>query len=54
MEGNDASHDWNHIQRVLNLAKSIAEEEGITDSRLEIIQIAAILHDIKDWKYSGR
>jgi uncharacterized protein len=51
MNGNDASHDWGHIERVLKLSRIIAIQENIPD--LEIVELAAILHDVGDWKYSG-
>ena len=51
LEGNDASHDWRHIERVWNLTKTIAVEERVTD--LEVCELGALLHDIEDWKYSG-
>jgi len=54
MAGYDASHDWNHVKRVTSLAKNIAQAEGITNKdQLEIIELGAILHDVKDSKYSG-
>jgi hypothetical protein len=52
--GNDASHDWNHIERVWNLTKTIAAAEELDPANLEVVQVAALLHDINDWKYSGR
>ncbi|XLQ20119.1 MAG: HD domain-containing protein [Candidatus Moraniibacteriota bacterium] len=36
-------HDWTHVERVKKLAISIGEEE---DADLQIIEIAALLHDI--------
>lgn len=54
LQGNDASHDWNHIERVWNLTKTIAAAEGLNSENLEVVQVAALLHDINDWKYSGR
>src|SRR6185436_21142129 len=53
MSGNDASHDWNHIDRVRKLAKFIATREGLTESQQLEAELSALLHDIKDWKYSG-
>ncbi|KAG7036603.1 ypgQ [Cucurbita argyrosperma subsp. argyrosperma] len=53
MGGNDASHDPSHVWRVRDLALSLAEEEGLsskTDS-MEIVELAALLHDIGDYKY---
>jgi len=51
LKGNDGSHDWFHIDRVRTLALSLAEEEQITN--LDVVELAALLHDIRDWKYSG-
>lgn len=51
LQGYDASHDWDHIERVLNLARIIAKSESNVD--MELVELAAILHDILDWKYSG-
>ena len=45
-----SGHDWWHIQRVVNLARVIAREEG-ADSF--ICELAALLHDIADYKISG-
>ena len=39
-------HDINHFMKVYAYAKTIAECEKVTREELEIIQIAAILHDI--------
>jgi len=39
--------------RVLNNATKIATEEGGVQD-LELVQLAAILHDVGDYKYSGR
>lgn len=48
----DASHDMNHVERVVKMALYLAEKEGITDpSTLEIIEVAALLHDMNDHKY---
>ncbi|KAL8543556.1 hypothetical protein ACS0TY_004206 [Phlomoides rotata] len=53
MKGNDASHDAAHAFRVRDLALSLAREEGLSaspDSML-IVELAALLHDIGDYKY---
>src|SRR3990167_1829588 len=42
-------HDWWHIERVHTLAKQIAKEEK--DADLEIVELAALLHDIADFKF---
>lgn len=39
-------HDINHFMKVYAYAKTIADCEKVTREELEIIQIAAILHDI--------
>lgn len=46
----DPSHDFQHILRVYRMATRIAEVEG---GDMELVQLAALLHDIADWKYSG-
>jgi len=51
LQGNDASHDWHHIERVWKIARTIAQSEGVQDT--EVIEIAALLHDVRDYKYSG-
>lgn len=53
MKGNDASHDAAHVWRVRDLALSLATEEGLsTDPHsMEIVELAALLHDIGDYKY---
>jgi uncharacterized protein len=43
-------HDWWHIHRVRNIALKIAEAEG--GDRF-LIEMAALLHDIDDWKING-
>jgi len=46
----DGSHDWWHIHRVRLTAVALAKEEG---ADAELVELAALLHDVKDWKYSG-
>jgi len=43
-------HDWFHIVRVLKMAEYLHSKEG---GDLEIIQLAALLHDISDHKMNG-
>lgn len=45
-----SGHDWFHIKRVYNLATYICEKEGGDEF---IIKMAALLHDIDDWKFSS-
>lgn len=49
--GEATGHDWWHIYRVWQLAKRIARDEGPVD--LHIVELAALLHDIADWKFHG-
>lgn len=49
-EGDASGHDWYHIERVLNVSRYIQSKEG---GDLEIIELAALLHDISDHKFNG-
>jgi len=42
-------HDWWHTKRVWKTALRIAKEEKDID--LFVVQLAALLHDIADWKF---
>lgn len=44
----EAGHDWFHIERVWKLSKKIQQKEG---GNLEVIELAALLHDIADSKF---
>ena len=47
----DASgHDWYHIMRVYQMSLYLQEHEG---GNREIIELAALLHDISDHKFNG-
>ena len=46
----DGSHDWWHIHRVRLTARALAREE-VADE--ELVELASLLHDVGDWKYSG-
>lgn len=50
LEGAEGGHDWWHIERVWNNAKSIAKTEPVN---LFIVELAALLHDIADSKFHG-
>lgn len=45
-----SGHDWYHIERVWKLARRIAAAEG---ADREIVELAALVHDIADWKFHG-
>lgn len=53
MGGRDASHDAAHALRVRDLALSLAAEEGLAaPDRLLTVELAALLHDVGDYKYT--
>ena len=49
MKGDSSGHDWWHIHRVRNIAINIAIKEN---ADVFIVELAALLHDISDWKFS--
>jgi uncharacterized protein len=54
LASNDTSHDFHHIERVVRNANHIAEQEGVVcPEQKEMICLAALLHDISDYKYGG-
>ncbi len=46
--GEATGHDWFHTQRVLAMSREIARQE---DCNMEIVQAAALLHDVADHKF---
>jgi uncharacterized protein len=49
-EGESSGHDWWHVWRVWQMARRIGEREG---AEIEIVELAALLHDVAGWKFSG-
>lgn len=49
MEGEGSGHDWWHVNQVWKHAKAIGQKEG---SDLFVTELAALLHDIADWKFN--
>lgn len=45
-----SGHDWYHINRVWQLSRQIAAQEG---ANREIAELGALVHDIADWKFHG-
>ena len=45
-----SGHDWFHVERVQKMALRIGEQEGCD---LFIVEMAALLHDLDDWKLNG-
>ncbi|KAI0009828.1 hypothetical protein F4779DRAFT_338639 [Xylariaceae sp. FL0662B] len=51
----DGSHDFNHVQRVLGLAKYIHEHSPATPVRdPQVVILSALLHDVGDKKYQKK
>ncbi|MEI6123017.1 MAG: HD domain-containing protein [Bacteroidota bacterium] len=48
-EGNSSGHDWSHISRVTKLALYFARKEKADTF---IVELAALLHDVDDWKFN--
>ncbi|MFM7844336.1 MAG: HD domain-containing protein, partial [Planctomycetota bacterium] len=48
LQGDSSGHDWWHVWRVWQSALRIGKCEG---ADLEVVQLAALLHDIADWKF---
>ncbi len=48
--GDASGHDWHHVQRVLQTARYLQSKEG---GDLELVELAALLHDISDHKLNG-
>ncbi len=46
--GEATGHDWFHTQRVLSMSREIAKQENCN---MEIVQAAALLHDVADHKF---
>lgn len=50
LAGEGTGHDWFHIERVRRTALAIGREEA---ADLFIVELAALLHDVADWKFAG-
>jgi uncharacterized protein len=55
LSGDKTGHDWWHTKRVHNVSLHIAEEETKigTNVNIFVVQLAALLHDIADWKFQN-
>lgn len=49
LQNAEGGHDWFHIERVWNNAKTIAKGEEVD---MLVVQLAALLHDIADAKFN--
>lgn len=50
MNNEEPGHDWWHVYRVWKMAKRIGREEKADTF---VVEMAALLHDIADWKFHG-
>jgi uncharacterized protein len=50
LAGEGSGHDWWHVYRVWKMAQRIGQAE---DADLLVVELAALLHDIADWKFCG-
>jgi uncharacterized protein len=48
LSGEGSGHDWWHVYRVRQNARHIGQQENVD---LFVVQLAALLHDIADWKF---
>lgn len=48
LAGDGSGHDWWHVYRVWKTAVKLAQNEKVN---LFVIELAALLHDIADWKF---
>lgn len=49
--GESSGHDWWHVYRVWQLAKTIANNEP--EANQLTVELGALLHDIADWKFAN-
>ena len=47
--GDSSGHDWHHIRRVWKTAAVLCKREK---ADLFVVELAALLHDLDDWKFS--
>lgn len=50
LQNAEAGHDWQHIERVWKTARTIGQQEK---ADLQVVELAALLHDIADAKFHG-
>ncbi len=50
LQGESSGHDWWHVYRVWRNAAHIAAHEPVD---IFVVELAALLHDIADWKFHG-
>jgi uncharacterized protein len=50
LSGEGSGHDWFHVERVWKNAVRIGATEN---ADMFVVELAALLHDIADWKFAG-
>lgn len=50
LSGEGSGHDWFHVERVWKNARHIGAGEQVD---MFVVELAALLHDIADWKFAG-
>lgn len=50
LDDESSGHDWWHIHRVWQMARRLSQNY---DVEIPIVELAALLHDIADWKMHG-
>jgi uncharacterized protein len=55
LSGEATGHDWFHTDRVRRMALRLAADEETAGGRLDrhVVELAALLHDLDDWKFHG-
>lgn len=51
--GEASGHDWAHIKRVYETSLQLLEQENRPGTNKRVVALAALLHDIADWKFNG-
>ncbi|MFT8317589.1 MAG: HD domain-containing protein [Sporolactobacillus sp.] len=51
-EGESSGHDWQHIKRVYETSLNLFAHEQNGAANQQVIELAALLHDIADWKFN--
>lgn len=54
-QANGAGHDWWHIYRVWQMAKTIARGEELAGKEVDLfaVELGALLHDLGDYKFNN-
>lgn len=50
LSGEGSGHDWFHVERVWKNAVRIG---AVENADMFVVELAALLHDIADWKFAG-